>query len=436
MKKFLKKIFPNFLISWYHFFLALLGAVIYRFPSRKIKVIGVTGTNGKTTTTEMIAKIFEEAGFKTATISSIKFKIGDKEWLNELRMTMPGRFKIQRFLREAVNKGCSYLILEVTSEGIAQYRHKFIDFEAAVFTNLSPEHIEAHKGFENYKKAKGSFFNAVKKIHILNLDDENINYFLQFPAEKKFGYQIKNNKEHASAVNFVIEAEKIKESPKTINFFVKEKEFQLNLTGKFNVSNALAAICVGLSQGLDLAIMERALRKIEKIPGRMELIIEKPFKVYIDYAFTPNALGKIYQSLSCQLADPSVNKLICVLGAAGGGRDKWKRPVLGEIAGKYCNEVIVTNEDPYDEDPWQIIEQVAKGAENININQLNQHKSTVYKILDRREAIKKVLKLAKEGDIIVITGKGCEPSICVADNKKIPWNEKQVVREEFEKLKF
>jgi UDP-N-acetylmuramoyl-L-alanyl-D-glutamate--2,6-diaminopimelate ligase len=144
--------------------------------------------------------------------------------------------------------------------------------------------------------------------------------------------------------------------------------------------------------------------------------------VIVDYAFTPNALEKVYQTLTSNFEHRTSNKLICVLGSCGGGRDKWKRPVLGEIAAKYCDEVIVTNEDPYDEDPWQIIEQVASGA-----------KGRAKKILDRREAIRTALKLAKEGDIVVITGKGCEPSI-VIKGKKIPWDDRKVVREEFQKI--
>src|SRR3989344_6352679 len=170
MKNLIKKFIPLFLLSWYHFLLSFLGAILYRFPSRKIKVIGVTGTNGKTTAVHLIIAILEKAGFKTASLSSIQFKIGEKVWPNTFRMTMPGRFVIKKFLRKAVDAGCQYAVLEVASEGIKQHRHRFINFEAAVFTNLTPEHIESHGSFENYKKAKGEFFKAVKNIHIINAD--------------------------------------------------------------------------------------------------------------------------------------------------------------------------------------------------------------------------------------------------------------------------
>jgi len=423
MREKLRKILPESLISLYHFILAFFGALIYGFPSKKLTLIGVTGTNGKTTTTEMIASIFEKAGKKIALSNSIRFKIGEKEEINKLRMTMPGRFFIQRFLKKATKEGCEYAIIEVTSEGIKQHRHRFLDFKVAVFTNLAPEHIEAHGSFEKYREAKGKFFKATKEIHILNGDDENLEYFLKFPAKEKFFFTLNKSKIPLFRKSgMMILAEDEKEDKKGISFKVKNVEFNLNLMGKFNVYNALAAISVAQSQGISLEICKKALEEFKGVPGRMEEVISKPFKVIVDYAFTPNALEKVYQTLRNTQYETPNTRLICVLGACGGGRDKWKRPVLGEIAAKYCDEVIVTNEDPYDEDPWKIIEQVASGA-----------KEKARKILDRREAIREALKLAKEGDIVVITGKGAEPSI-VEKGKKIPWDDRKVVKEEFEKL--
>jgi len=395
VKNLAKKVIPPFLLDFYHFSLALSGAVLYGFPSRKIKVIGVTGTNGKSTVVEFITKIFEEAGMKIASQSSIRFKIKDREWPNAFKMTMPGRFFIQKFLRQAVDSGCQFAVLEVTSEGIKQYRHKFIDFEVAVFTNLSPEHIEAHGGFDNYKKAKGKLFQTVKNIHVINLDDENADYFLRFPAKKKYTYGLERG---------------------DINN--NEIQFKLKLPGEFNIYNALAATCVGLSQGIKLDVCKKAVEKIEGISGRMEEVISQPFKVFVDYAFTPNALEKVYRTLK-----PQTGKMICVLGACGGGRDKWKRKVLGKIAVENCDRVIVTNEDPYDEDPMKIIDQVVAGTAD-----------RAEKVLDRREAIGKSLSMANSGDVVVITGKGSEPWLCVADGKKIPWDDRKVVREEFAKL--
>jgi len=429
-KDLLKKFTPSFLINWYHFLLAFFGAIFYRFPAKKLKIFGITGTNGKSTVVELTAKILEEAGHKVASLSSIQFKIREKEWPNTLKMTMPGRLKLQKFLRQAVNSNCRYAVLEITSEGIKQYRHKFVDFGIAVFTNLAPEHIEAHGSFENYRAAKGKLFQATKGIHIINLDDENAEYFLKFKANKKCGYGI-STKHQVPNLKY-IKAQNIQINFSGIKFSVKDVQFNLSLLGGFNIYNALAAISIGLSQGINLETCKKALEKIKGIPGRMEMVIKEPFKVFVDYAFTPAALEKVYQTLK-----PEIGQFICVLGACGGGRDKWKRPVLGEIAAKYCNQIIVTNEDPYDEDPMEIIDQVAKGAENISVNQrTHQRKSaSIYKILDRREAIKESLKLASQGDVIIITGKGCEPWICIEKGKKIPWDDRKIVKEEFEKIK-
>ncbi len=418
-KETLKKFTPSFLIGWYHFSLSLIGAVLYWFPSRKIKVIGVTGTNGKSTTVDLISRILEEAGHKVASISSIKFRINEKEWSNELKMTTPGRFKIKHFLRQAVNAGCRYAVLEVASEGIKQHRHRFIDFEAAVFTNLAPEHIESHGGFENYKKAKGELFKAAKNIHVVNIDDDNSGYFLKFPSTEKYVYGIENVPQNGNWK--FVRGKEINVSFRGTDFSVGNVSFHLKLLGAFNIYNALAAVCVGLSQGIGLDVCKRALEKAEGVPGRMEEVISSPFRVFVDYAFTPNALEKVYQAIK-EGFNPL--NMICVLGSCGGGRDKWKRPVLGGIAAKYCSKVIVTDEDPYDENPMKIIEGVAEGT-----------KGKARKILDRREAIKEALKSASPNDAVIITGKGCEPWICLANGKKMAWDDRKVVREEFNKLK-
>ncbi len=420
MKNLIKKTTPGFLINWYHLSLAFFGAFFYGFPSKELTIIGVTGTSGKSTVVDLATRILEEASYKTASISSIRFKIGDREWENTLKMTMPGRLKLQKFLREAVKTGCKYAVLEVTSEGIKQYRHKFTKFDTAVFNNLSPEHIESHGGFENYRTCKGKLFQATKNIHIINLDDDSAEYFLQFPAARKFGFTTPKNGGPTSAE---VKARNIKVFPSGVEFSIGNTGFNLNLSGEFNVYNALAAISVGLSQGISLETCKRALEKAKGIPGRMEIVIKEPFKVIVDYAITPVALEKVYQTITRQLIGSPTNKLICVLGACGGGRDKWKRPVFGEIAAKYCKEIIITNEDPYDEDPMEIINQVAEGTSG-----------RAEKILDRREAIREAIKNVQPNDVVIITGKGCEPWMCVAGGKKVPWDDRRIAREEFARL--
>ena len=423
IKNLFKKITPFFLLSWYHMTLAFLGALIYGFPSKKLKVIGVTGTKGKSTTIELTRLILESAGYKVASASSIKFKIDKKEELNKLKMTMPGRFKLQKFLRKAVKAECEYAILEVTSEGILQHREKFIDFDVVVFTNLAPEHIERHGSFEKYREAKEKLFKQCKKTHILNLDDENSKHFLKFQSKQKICYEIDSNLGHENWK--FVKVDNLELFENKVNFKIEDTEFNIGLAGRFNIYNSLAAITIAISQEIDLEACRKALEKVEGIPGRMETVIKNPFKVIVDYAHTPDSLEKVYQTiLKHKFLD---TKLICVLGSCGGGRDKWKRPKMGEIASKYCDEIVLTNEDPYDENPDQILSEIKSGIPNAKYDIVNT-------ILDREEAIKKALEAAKQEDTIIITGKGSEVWMCLANNKKIPWSDREIVKQEFKKV--
>ena len=376
MKPLIKKLVPRFLLAWYYQLFALAGAIIFWFPSRDIYVIGVTGTNGKTSTVHLISHILEEAGYGVASVSSVRFKIGSNIEKNMLKMTMPGRFLLQRFFRNAVNAKCKYAVIEVTSEGILQRRHKYIDFDVAVFTNLTPEHIEVHGSFEAYKRAKGELFASCGNIHIINEKDPNAEYFLKFPAKKIMRYR-----------------------------------------GEFMQANTEAAKLVCRSQGIDEGIITKAILSFPGVPGRMEVVAKQPFKVIVDYAHTPDALEKVYREIGN-------SRMVCVLGSAGGGRDKWKRPKMGQIADKYCDEIILTDEDPYQEDPSQIIEDVALGISNHEVS----------KIVDRREAIKTALSRGKSGDVIIITGKGSEPLMMTKDGP-VPWSDKKIVNEELHHAK-
>ena len=402
-----RKIIPKpvfeFFQPAYHLALAYLAALIYGFPSRKLKVIGVTGTKGKSSVVYFLSLIFEGAGYKTAAISTIQFKIAEKEWPNNLKMTMPGRFAIQSFLAKAAKKGCQFVVLEVSSQGVLQHRHRFINFDTAVFTKLAPEHIEAHKTFENYKNSKLKFFQYVKNNHIINKDDRYFQEFYDISAKNKIAY---------SAEDY--------------------KNLNLKLLGDFNLANAAAAIKTAEIYGVkpDLAI--KILEKIENLPGRMELIEspadrEQKFKVIVDYAHTPDSMEAVYGSLKPKLAVGA--KLICVFGATGGGRDKWKRPEFGKIAERYCDEIILTNEDPYDENPEEILNQISSG-----FSRVQSPKSKVQKVIDRKEAIQKGVSLAKEGDIVIITGKGSESTMMAAGGKKIPFDDRIAARESLKKI--
>jgi UDP-N-acetylmuramoyl-L-alanyl-D-glutamate--2,6-diaminopimelate ligase len=421
-KERVKKFIPEFLLRIYHFKLALLGAFLYGFPGydKSIKIIGVTGTSGKSTTTDFITKILEENGDKVASVSSIRFKIADKEWENKYKMTMPGRFVIQKFLKQAKDSGCKYIVLEVTSEGIRQFRHKFINFDTVVFTNLSPEHIESHKGFENYRNEKLKLFRVCENIHIVNADDKNAKYFAQIPAISNFQFSIFNK---FSSPNFQnVKAEDVEQNQNGISFKVQDINFQISVLGQFNIYNALAAISVAKAYGVNLNICKKALEKAKGIAGRMEIMQKEPFMVVVDYAHTPEQLEAVYKSLTSNIHTLNP-KLICVLGSCGGGRDKWKRPVLGEIASRYCKEIIVTNEDPYDENPLSIIREIESALSDDEANRKHQI------ILDRKEAIKTAIKKANQEDVVIITGKGSEPWMCVANGKKIPWDDRQTARD-------
>lgn len=402
---FLKKIIPEkiyiFFQPTYHFGLSFLSAFFYGFPSKNLTIIGITGTKGKSTTVFFLSKIFEAAGFKTAALSSIQFKIAEKEWPNRLKMTMPGRFQIQKFLSQSVKAGCRFAIIEVTSQGIIQSRHRFINFDSAVFTNLAPEHIEAHGSFENYKWAKIKFFKYVKNNHIINKDDKYFSDFWNIPAKNKIAYS-----------------------------FADANGLKLQIAGDFNLSNVAAAMKTAEVYGIKNEIAKKAISEIKFIPGRMELVeTGQDFKVVVDYAHTPDSLEKVYETFRGKNS-----RLICVLGAAGGGRDKWKRPEMGKIAAKYCDEIILTNEDPYDENPLQIINDIESGFSQILNSNFpvsptgRQFPNSYHKIIDRKEAIEKALSLAKKNDAVILTGKGSENWICAENGKKIPWNEKEIVK--------
>ncbi len=409
----------------YHWLLAFLAALIYRFPSKKVYIVGVTGTKGKTSVLEIINVILEEAGYKTALLSTLRFKIGKDSERNKKKMTMPGRFFMQKFLRKAVKEKCQYVLMEMTSQGVLQYRHKFIHPDAMIFTNLTPEHIESHGSFENYKEAKQELFKALekslkkKKVIVVNGDDENAKDFVKFAANEKWIYSLEEKKKEKDKNNLWPANYRFHKFG--IDFVLNGKDFSSKLLGEFNLQNILAAISFVRSQAVSWEYIKEAIERFRGIPGRVEFIEENQnFKIIVDYAHTPESLEKLYQVFQD-------SRKICVLGAAGGGRDKRKRSEMGKIASAYCDEVILTNEDPYDENPMSIIKDVAGG-----INSPFKYKM----ILNRRDAIHDALKMAKIGDTVLITGKGTDPYIMGPKGTKIEWDDREVVREELDKIRL
>lgn len=387
----------------YHYCLTLLAALIYRFPSRKIKVIGVTGTKGKSTTVEIINALLEEAGYTTALSNTIRYKISNESTDNKFKMSMPGRFFVQRLIRKAVNAKCDYIVLEMTSQGTLQFRHKFINLDTFVFTNLSPEHIESHGSYEKYVEAKLAIAKA--RTIIVNADDKEHVRFLERQSEKKATYSTQD------VLPYTIKSE-------GIDFTLTGKSVHSPLSGLFNLYNLLAGITCAKNLGVSDEIIIRAVEKFNGVRGRVEKVnVGQDFTVVVDYAHTPDSLEKLYQVFES-------SRNICVLGGTGGGRDNWKREEMGRIADSYCDEIILTDEDPYDENPDQIVADVAKGITG----------QTPKIIMDRRLAIAEALKMARTGDSVLITGKGTDPYIMGPRGTKTPWDDATIAREELEKI--
>ncbi|MDP3661724.1 MAG: UDP-N-acetylmuramoyl-L-alanyl-D-glutamate--2,6-diaminopimelate ligase, partial [bacterium] len=410
MKRTLKKFLPeNFVLS-FHYITAWVSALWYGFPSREMKVIGVTGTKGKTSTANFIWACLSAGGIKTGIITTANIRIGDKERLNAYHMTMPGRFLIQKIMREMVRAGCTYCVIETTSEGIKQSRHIGIKYDISVFTNLSPEHLESHGGsFEEYKKMKGKLFAAVKTI-IANSDDAHSEFFLSFPALQNISFGILND------VN--VRAENIQDTARGVDFSIKEKIFHLNILGKFNVYNALPAIIISRLAGVPDTAIAKGLSELHKIPGRMEIIDEgQKFLAIVDYAHEKVSMAAALGTARAIAVNGA--KVIVLLGAEGGGRDKAKRPQMGEIAAKMADYVVVSNVDPYDDEPIEILEDIAVSAERFG----KIRGENLFAIEDRREGNRKALSLTREGDVVLITGKGAEQSMIIG-GANIPWDDR------------
>ncbi len=439
MKRLLKKLVPGGVLDRYHLALAKLSAARYGRPSERMTVVGVTGTNGKSTVCAMTARVLEEAGYRVGFTTTVSFKVAEKEWLNDTKMTMLGRFRLQALLADMVAAGCDYAVVETSSEGIKQHRHAGIHYDAAVFTNLTPEHIESHGGFENYKKAKGELFaklgrdpakklkgKPVPKVIVANLDSPHGEYFLSFRANKKYGFLREGGgggeKRLAEWPLAVVKALDVKLEPHGSTFVVRGVPFRLNMPGAFNVENALAAIAYGLSQGVGLETMAAGLAKLPGVPGRLEYVdAGQDFAAIVDYAPEPESFRKLYEVVGTLRK----KRVIHVLGSTGGGRDRDRRPVLGALAAKGADVVIVTNEDPYDDDPTSIIEDVAAGARAEG----KADGRDLFTIVDRGEAIAKAVALAAPGDLVLLTGKGAEQAMCVGNGKKIPWDDRAKLRE-------
>lgn len=410
----IKRILPepvaNLARKVWHPLLSFFFAYSSGLPAKHMTVIGVNGTKGKSTTAEMVFAIVRHAGNKTALASTIRFAIDDDSTPNKFKMTMPGRGFIQRFLKRARRSGATHAVVELTTEGAREWRHKFLFLDALIMLNVQREHIERFGSFENYVAAKWTIAKELErspKKHraiIVSLDDEKNAAFkdARVPTAITFSKNDLSN---------------ITSTDRETSFTFKGVPFTIPLPGSFNATNAVAAILAAEHIGIPLETSREALAHMPQVRGRLEPVDEgQSFEVVVDYAHTPDSLTALYGAFP--------HKKVCVLGNTGGGRDTWKRPLMGQIAALACETVILTNEDPYDEDPQKIVDEMAAGMEK---------KPLI--IMDRRDAIKKAIEEAArisaggEKAAVLISGKGTDPYIMEANGKKTPWSDSEVARE-------
>lgn len=380
----------------------VIASNFYEQPSCDLRVIGVTGTNGKTTTTHLIQAILQEWGKKTGIMGTLYAKIDD--YRHELGHTTPESLEIEQFLDLTRQHQGEYVVMEVSSHALDLNRVDKIDFDVGIFTNLTQDHLDYHNTMENYKQSKLKLFQMLPKdsnnFSIINADDPSASDFMAASPCHTFSYGIKNQAD--------IRATKLTTNLKGSSFEIKygENQLQMNmkLIGLFSVYNALAAIAFGIKEGIGPEIIKRALEKVQGVPGRFEQVdCGQDFTVIVDYAHTPDGLKNILETAR-QIVE---NRLITVFGC-GGDRDRTKRPLMGEIAAQYSDFCVVTSDNPRSEEPLDIINDIIPG-----VNKVENSRYAI--IADRRDAIHHAINLARTGDLIVIAGKGHETYQLVKD---------------------
>jgi len=430
----LKKLVPKSAVNGFHYFEALAAGFAYRHPSRHMVIIGVVGSKGKTTLANLLWAALSGDGSKVGLIGTANIRIGHEERLNPYHMTMPGRHRMQKVLAEMRQAGCHYAVMEVPSEGQAQWRHVGIYFDMLIFTNVTRELMASHNYsldilHEHNKRVFASLSQKPKivqgrlqpKILIANSDAEHFTQYFEHIADIKRSYSVTKKSDYR--------ATRIETSPRGAKFVINKHSYHIPIPGAINVSNAAGAIAAALELGKSPQVIARGLSELSVIPGRMERIeAGQKFHVIVDYAHEETGMQALMDSAQDMVQKG--NKIITLLGAEGGGRDELKRPIMGEIAMRGSDYVVLSNVDPYRDDPEKIIDDVATGVEEAS-GKLNE---TYWRITDRRAGIAKALSLATDNDLVLITGKGAEQSIVIG-GKKTAWDDRQVVREELKKLR-
>lgn len=427
LKPFIKKLASPSVLKIYHTVSAAWWAFLAGFPARNLYVIGITGTKGKTTVCHLINEILKASGKRTGMLTTIDLEIDELKQINKLKMTTPLPKGLNSFLKECKDKGCTHIVLETSSHAIDQRRIFGIPYKVAVFLNLTHDHLDYHYTMAEYKEVKMCLWkNNLLDLSVVNKDDPAWADFYKLPANKKLLFGVDNIQFEEG-----IAAKKIQLYEEGSRFTVITKDGQvpieLNLPGQFNILNSLAAFAVGYGLEIPFEKIKAGIEAVDLVPGRMERVPVKNYNIIIDYAHNADSLKQVLETVK-----PAVRgRLISVLGACG-NRDKTKRPIMGALAGSLADVVIVTNEDPYDEDPEAIIDEVASGVPKGNKSK--KLGDNFFKILDRRQGVLKALELARPSDLILITGKGAEEAIVWENGRKEPWSDKRVVLELAEAL--
>ena len=383
----------------YHVGKAAFWGVANGFPGRKLKVIGVTGTNGKTTTSFMIWKMLNEAGRRAGVMTTVGWGVGEIHEQMEHMTTVDSRLLNKR-IKKIVEAGAEYLVLELTSHALAQHRSLGIPIEVAVMTNVTHEHLDYHRTFEKYRDAKRKLFKQAK-YGVVNADDPSAELFEEDVTDY-VTYGVKSGK---------MKAEKIQLKPDGVEYVIPSEnnlKISTQIAGNFNVYNSLACVAVGKRLGLSDEEIQKGIFALTEVEGRMVKVDEgQIFTAIVDYAHTPDA----YEKLLPDMQKATEGRLIVVFGSAGGRRDPSKRKPMGEIAGKYADIIVLTEEDDRDTPGEEIMEQIAEGARE----QGKKDDKNLFKILDRPSAILEACKMAKKGDTVLFLGKGNEKTIERAD---------------------
>ncbi len=415
-----------------HIALANLACAYYGYPARHLCMIGVTGTDGKTTTSNLISTILETAGHRTGLMTTANFRIGEQEWENTTRQSTLEALEVQQFLRRALDEGATHVVIEATSHGLELQRVRGCDFDIGVVTNITHEHLDFHKTIENYRRAKARLFEMLDPsrdkglgIHpraILNRDDVSYEVLRPYCRVPILDYGL----DERAAVR-AIDVELHADSTRFRAILpTGEITIETRLVGGFNVTNCLAAIAATFALGMQPAAIRSGLAKVRGVTGRMESIQEgQPFTVIVDYAHTPDSLEKVLESLR----PLTQGKLMVVFGSAG-ERDVQKRPIMGRIAAQMTNFFVITDEDPREEDRERILQEIAQGAEAAGKRQGRDFLC----IADRRQAIAEAFARAQPGDTVLLAGKGHEQSIIIG-REKIPWDDRRVAREVLQLLR-